>query len=285
MILSFHPVIEADVQIILGPRPLEDRDRALIQGAEAVILPQACPRELYQTCKTFQKKIFPNYEARFKYPGKTGQCRLFKALGLSHPDTACWASVDAYLSAHPEVHTSPHAFPFLFKSDHEHEGEGVFLIASPAGSKKALDHLAAQEKAGFYGFVTQSFVPSGGNVLRAVIAHRKVVTYWKRAAKPGHVIITISRGAILDHTWAPAKQEQGRRMAMDLREKTGINLAAVDFLFPQTPEANPTLFLEINYFFGRRGLGGSASYYGLLLEAVRTWLAESGLDADAVRLI
>lgn len=283
MILSFHPVIEADVQIILGCRSLEDRDLALIQRAEAVILPQGCSRILYQTCRNLQKRLFPDYEVRFKYPGKSGQSRLFKALGFPQPHTACWTSVDEFRASHPECHSSPHGFPFLFKSDHAHEGKGVFFVENATNGQKALDHLANQERAGFSGFVTQAFVPSQGNVLRAVIIHQKILTYWKRAAKPGQVITTVSRGAILDHDWESGKQEQGGLLALELQKKTGITLAAVDFLFPHTAGSNGPLFLEINYFFGRRGLGGSMTYYGLLYEAVQTWLAESGLDPNAIR--
>ena len=66
--------------------------------------------------------------------------------------------------------------------------------------------------------------------------------------------------------------------------KTGINLAAVDFIFSFSEKDPEPLFLEINYYFGRRGIGGSERYYQLLYEAVRGWLAEAGLDPDAVRL-
>ena len=58
--------------------------------------------------------------------------------------------------------------------------------------------------------------------------------------------------------------------------ETGINLAAFDILFtsdaaiasPDTP-----IFLEINYFFGRQGIGGSEGLYELLREGISDWLA------------
>jgi ribosomal protein S6--L-glutamate ligase len=34
------------------------------------------------------------------------------------------------------------------------------------------------------------------------------------------------------------------------------------------------MLLEINYFFGRKGLGGSKAYYKLLHEEIQAWLAE-----------
>ena len=57
-----------------------------------------------------------------------------------------------------------------------------------------------------------------------------------------------------------------------LCEKTGINLAGVDLIFPENPgEADPKL-LEINYFFGRTGIGGSKRFYALLRKEVKRWI-------------
>jgi ribosomal protein S6--L-glutamate ligase len=37
------------------------------------------------------------------------------------------------------------------------------------------------------------------------------------------------------------------------------------------------MLLEINYFFGRKGLGGSENYYRILLAEIRNWLARRNL--------
>ena len=55
--------------------------------------------------------------------------------------------------------------------------------------------------------------------------------------------------------------------------QTGVNLAAFDLVFP-ADDTGP-LFLEINYTFGRTGLGGSENFYLLLQEAVDRWLQDS----------
>ncbi|MCP4598916.1 hypothetical protein, partial [Neptuniibacter sp.] len=149
----------------------------------------------------------------------------------------------------------------------------------------ALDFLTRREDSGLAGFVTQAYVPSGGNILRAVIIGKKVIAYWKRPEEPGQVITTISKGAIIDHQWRPDLQEKGRAAAQSLAAKTGIDLAAVDFVFPLSEKDPEPLFLEINYYFGRRGLGGSEKYYQLLYQAIRQWLEASGLDPEAVRLV
>ena len=70
--------------------------------------------------------------------------------------------------------------------------------------------------------------------------------------------------------------------AKKLEADTGINLAAIDFIFDfSQPDPEP-LFLEINYVFGRRGLGGSMNFYHLLSEALQQWLAEHGFDPQCV---
>jgi ribosomal protein S6--L-glutamate ligase len=135
------------------------------------------------------------------------------------------------------------------------------------------------------GFVTQEFVSSGGNVLRAVIIGKQIITYWKRPNKPGQVITTINRDAIIDKEWKPKLQEKGKEEAHLLTKMTGINLAAVDFVFPFSLKDPDPLILEINYFFGRRGLGGTENYYRILYQAVQDWLMEVGLDPKSIRLV
>ncbi|MDZ7697590.1 MAG: hypothetical protein U5R49_11935 [Deltaproteobacteria bacterium] len=121
--------------------------------------------------------------------------------------------------------------------------------------------------------------------MRVVIVGDRLITYWKRSGDPQQPITTISRGARIDPQWKPALQQKGEIEARRLSAQTGINLAAVDFVFALA-DANPDpLFLEINYYFGRRGLGGSESYYRLLYEAIRDWLTACGRSPDSVRLV
>jgi ribosomal protein S6--L-glutamate ligase len=65
--------------------------------------------------------------------------------------------------------------------------------------------------------------------------------------------------------------------------QSGINLAGVDFIFDLTQADPAAHILEINYYFGRRGLGGSRSFYRLLYEAIREWLGSLGLDPAKVK--
>ncbi|MBL7173843.1 MAG: hypothetical protein ISS68_13515 [Desulfobacteraceae bacterium] len=82
MILSFHPCFDTDVQIILGDKSLDTDNLECIRKSDAIILPQACTQDLYEICATSNAHVFPNYEARIKYPGKIGQSLLFEGLDL-----------------------------------------------------------------------------------------------------------------------------------------------------------------------------------------------------------
>ncbi len=285
MILSFHPCFDAEIQIILGDRRLDSPIRESIQKATAIILPQACTQDLYNICANSTAHMFPNYYARIKYPGKIGQSHMFRELDLPHPETFSWATVGEFKKTHHKPETLSHDLPFLIKEDMSHEAEGIFLIQNKKTLIEALDNLALWERSGLKGFVTQEYVPCGGNVLRAVVIGKRAITYWKRPGKPGQEITTISRGAIIDHEWQPDLQEKGKVQALLLSDKTGINLAAIDFVFPLADKDPEPLFLEINYYFGRRGLGGAENYYSLLYEAIQDWLEEVGLDPESVSLI
>jgi ribosomal protein S6--L-glutamate ligase len=161
----------------------------------------------------------------------------------------------------------------------------VYLVKDLSSLSEALRHLGHQERSGLSGFVTQALVASNGNVLRVVIIGKRTISYWKRPSKPEQVITTISRDAVIDHDWRPDLQEKGKRHAQALAGKTGINLAAMDFVYPLWDNSAEPLFLEINYYFGRRGLGGTENYYRLLNTAVQDWLREAGLGRRSVKLI
>jgi ribosomal protein S6--L-glutamate ligase len=285
MILSFHPCFDTDVQVILGDRRLDSTDLKLIRNAKAIILPQTCPQEIYNACSASSAAVFPSYEMRFKYPGKVGQSILFKDFGFLHPETLRWRTVDEFKKAYTASKEFPHDLPFFIKDDKSHEADGVFLVKDRTSLSRAFDYLGSRERSGLPGFVTQEFIRSEGKVLRAVIIGNQVITYWKLPNRPGQVITTISRDAMIDHDWRPDLLEKGRRQVLSLSRKTGINLAAVDFVFPLLDDDPDPFFLEINYFFGRRGLGGSEDYYRLLYQAVQDWLGEIGLDPESVTLV
>jgi ribosomal protein S6--L-glutamate ligase len=282
MVLSFHPVIVSDVQIILGDRSLGAEELALIRQAKVVILPQGCSKELYQACKDSSAVLFPNYEKRYRYVGKIGQNRLFQEMGWPHPQTLHWPSIRRFEEEHGFEGSLPHGLPFFVKRNMGHEGQGVYLIRGVSDLELALGDI---RRKGDSEFLSQELVPSEGNVLRVVLMGKRCYTYWKRPSSPADLITTISAGAVIDKSWRPDLQEKGMLQARKVSEQAGINLAALDFVFQLTDTDPQPLILEINYYFGRRGLGGSLRYYRLLLDAVREWLEENGFNAERVWLV
>jgi ribosomal protein S6--L-glutamate ligase len=283
MILSFHPCFTGDNQIILGARKLTAEELDGIQKAQAIILPQSCSAELYQACRRSPASLFPCFDVRFQYPGKVGQALLFERLNLRYPLTRIWSNVDEFQRSYRAPQVLPHALPFLLKTNQDHEGTGVFLIENQAMLKASLERLAGSAKTGSQPFISQDFIPAQGNVLRTIVLGQKIFSYWKRPLHERQLITGLSEGAGIDHLWRPDLQAKGRDATRSLILQSGINLAGVDFIC-DLDQADPAAYiLEINYYFGRRGLGGSRSFYQLLDEAIREWLGGLGLDSGKVK--
>jgi ribosomal protein S6--L-glutamate ligase len=283
MILSFHPCIAADHQIIMADRDLAPGDISLIDKADVIILPQSCSLYLYQACVNFSALIFPDYRSRFEYPGKVGQSLLFERMGIPHPRTIRWNSVEEFKEKYVEQYNPD--VPFLLKANFSHEGEGVYLVKDKEGLESALVALEKKGKSGSGEFISQEMIQTGGNVLRVVIMGQKTISYWKRPEKKEQIVTTAGKGARIDRKWKDDLQEKGRGLAEKLARTTGINLAAVDMVFSLEQADPEPMILEINYYFGRRGLGGSLKYYRMLFKTIQTWLKQKGFDAGAIKLV
>lgn len=283
MIISFNPVIIADHQIILGSRKINRNDRAFIRRAEAIILPQSCSEELFYATRESSALIFPDYDSRFRYSGKLGQSRLFKEKGFPHPETREWNSVLELKEACKE--SFPHEMPFIVKANLSHEAEGVHIVKDRESFESSMARLNSIEKSGFSGFISQELIQSGGNVLRVVIMGKELISYWRRPEDSNQVVTAASKGARLDRAWRKDLQEKGRDEVRRLSKETGINLAAIDIIFPVLEVDPEPLLLEINYYFGRRGLGGSFIYYKMLFRTIKEWLIEKGFDVESLALV
>ena len=283
MILSFNPIIKADHQIILGSRKINDGDHNFIRKADAIILPQSCSEELYLVTKDSSALIFPDYATRFRYPGKIGQNNLFSEKGCPHPKTKTWNSVTEFKEICKG--SFPHEAPFIIKANMSHEAEGIHVIKDHESFKSAIDHIGALEKSGFMGFVSQELVQSEGNVLRIVIMGKELISYWKRPENSDQIITSAGLGARIDKEWREDLQKKGREQVKIFSKNADINLAAIDIIFPIREDDPQPLFLEINYYFGRRGLGGSFNYYKMLFRNIKSWLIDNGLYAGSIALV
>lgn len=279
MVLSFHPHVVAQKNILCAGRPPNEEDQAAICQAKAVVLPQGCSEALYRMSRKHCPHVFPDYGARFDFPGKIGQARLFQKVGVACPRTIPFETVSAYNELLRErTDTSPIGFPCVFKSDWGGEGEGVSLIRTPEAMAEALESAQRDEQGGLKGFLLQSYIPSKGRSLRVVVMGDQLFSYWRIQGDPAQFATSLKAGAVINHDTAPELQEAGRAAVGAFCSKTGINLAGFDLLFSEKEKPHVPLFLEINYFFGRRGLGGSLNYYELIDRAVESWLGRLGLS-------
>jgi ribosomal protein S6--L-glutamate ligase len=279
MILSYHPCYEADTNIICAGRQPDEQDLLAIRAADAVVLPQGCRETLYQMARQNCSHVFPNYDARFQYPGKTGQARLFYSLDMPHPRT--WIFEDTKHFQGLGVGEVDARFPIVLKLDWGGEGETVFLLRSPDDLARALLKAVAYERSGQRGFVIQSYVPDSNRTLRVVVIGQTQIAYWRIQDNPAVFGTSMANGARIDTESAPTLRQKALSLSLDFCQQSRVNLAGFDFIYEQAA-GNKTdlqpLFLEINYFFGRTGLGGSARFYAMLKTEIDNWLVGLGLS-------
>ncbi len=275
MIVSFHPVITADKNILCAGRDPGPKDEAAIKAADAVILPQGCQQPLYEMAACHCRYVFPDYHARFRFPGKTGQIRLFSRFDLPHPRTQSFASMDEFYHQTGFPGKKPgFDIPFIFKFDWGGEGDTVIRVDTQAAFEKTLEKAAGLERTGQKGFLLQELIPTDGRSLRVAVIGTQRHSYWRVPSDSGAFGTALSKGARIDTQSDPDLQAAGIAAVDQLCEKTGINLAGVDLIFPKTIEKPAPLLLEINYFFGRTGLGGSEKFYQMLASETAKWLEQ-----------
>lgn len=271
-VLSMHPVIEGDA--FYWDRGVWDKNLFnAIQKASAIILPQTVKKELYCLCTKMCPHVFPNYDMRFQWEGKMGDSLAFWTYGMKHPNTFVFPKVETLLGDHPHMgHQVPELppYPFVLKGTHGGEGRQVWLIQNAEELEVTMQTLLQFELHGSCGFVIQEYMPNLERDLRVVVIGNQIFSYWRTAHGFLH---NIAQGGDIDAASDQDLQAAGRDKVRQFCQQSGINLAAFDLVFPPG-EADP-VFLEINYTFGRTGLGGSEKFYSLLREAVDQWLQAS----------
>ena len=278
MILSFHPLFVADKNIICAGRSPDTKDLAAIRAADAVILSQGCYKSLYKMALDNCANVFPDYDAKFNYPEKIGQTKLFQEKAVPHPKTETFLTIESFFSRYGELKEQSFEYPFVFKFDWGGEGDNVYLIKSVEEFQEVLRKAAIYERTGQAGFLIQEYIPSQNRTLRVVVINRKIITYWRVLRDREGFCSNLSQGAVIDFDSDPDLQEAAITSVREFCGKTGINLAGFDILFSSEAKIIRPLFLEINYFFGRKGLGGSEKYYLLLETEIRKWIKSLGLS-------
>ena len=280
MILSFHPLFTADRQIICAGRAPGPDERKAISAATAVILPQACRQDLYEMVRENCALYFPNYDARFAYPGKTGQHLLFQRAGVSHPRTISFSDTLAFKRQCRRIPDDlPFGFPCVFKFDWGGEGETVYPVDSESRLEEFLVTASAFEQTGQSGFLLQEMIPTGNRSLRVAVIGRRCVAYWRVQPNRRKWCANLANGGQIDFIADPELRAAAVSAVRNFCRFTRIDLAGFDLLFPEGAASATPFFLEINYFFGRRGLGGSEAYYCILFQEMNSWLCRNGLEA------
>jgi len=274
MVVSYHPCIPGDRNRICAGRAPDAADREALSRADAVILPQGCPSGLFEMARRLCPHVFPDYTARFRFPGKTGQVRLFRAHGLALPPSEIYESAEDFRTRAGGSGLSP---PLVLKLDWGGEGETVFF------GESAADLQDRAILAGTAGLVLQQYIPNDNRCLRVVVVGERLISYWRVQPRSREFRANLAAGAFLDPASDPGLQEIGREAVRHAGRSTGINLAGFDLIFPEGAFPPRPLFLEINYFFGREGLGGSDAYYRILQAEVTRWLEGVGLRMPEVR--
>jgi ribosomal protein S6--L-glutamate ligase len=272
MILSFHPRVKGDVNLRLTLKGLfSQKETKLISSARATVVTQSIKAHQYAFCQRRCASLFPDYTHRFGFEGKYGNIQLFRKFNTPHPETACYKSVEHFRNRHFRNQEPFMPFPFVLKGDRGGGGWAVFLIENERDLSATLEVLADEYLHSTKRFIAQAYVPHGGRDLRVVIIGGITKAYWRCQYKPGEFRNNVGRGAVINYDLDPELKNEGVNCVENFCSKTGINLAAFDVLFDRSLPMPKPLLSEINFLFGRKGLGGSLRFYELLNEAVEQW--------------
>jgi ribosomal protein S6--L-glutamate ligase len=279
MILSFHPCIDADLNAIVAGRAPGPEEESMVEQANAIILPQGVRQDLYDLCRKYTDRVFPNFDLRFQYPGKIGDILLFRSAASPHPETCLFQNVTDYHSHFPAGEDRfPFPFPFVLKGNYGGEGRMIYRIHNGQELQTVVDQFRAMENSGTRGFIIQQWIDHGGRDVRVVVLHDRLISYWRVQRDPRQFLTNLSAGGTIDLHSDHHLLEKAEEFVQRFCKQTDINLAGIDLIFDKDDESQQPLFVEINYWFGRRFFGSSEAYYAELKKAVKSWLASFDTD-------
>jgi len=260
--VSFHPEMPMEENL----PPFADSDdpevRDLLRAAAGVVLPAHVSPWRYRLITHWARDWFPHLDARFAYQGKARQAELFRSLGVRHPETLLFESPDRLLSFFAR-RPLPWPYPVVLKGDTGGGGSRVFPLYAAGDLERFAAELPGREPA-----LLQQWVEHGGRDLRVVVYGDRAVSYFR--VGDGRFYNNLCRGGRLDRELCPWDQERGIEAVRDVCRRVGIDIAGFDLMFP---DEGPPVFIEINFHFGRKGLGGTVGHRGYLREAVDAWRA------------
>jgi ribosomal protein S6--L-glutamate ligase len=261
-LVSFHHRIRLDCNLPPLSCLYDEETKRLVRGAKGVLMPKYLSPARYRAISKLANSHFPDLTGRFYYRGKATQIRLFRRLGIDHPETRLFPTPDAAIFG-LETEGPPLAYPFVVKGDSGGGGHAVFPAESEKDYLDRLKLLPEDEPV-----LAQRWVEHGGMDLRVVVVGSKVKSYFRVGG--GSFYNNVCRGAVIDYGLHPEKQAAGKSLALKVSKLAGIDMAGFDVMFP---EEGPPLLIEVNFFFGKKGLGGPEGFDELFLDAVMEWKA------------
>ncbi len=258
--VSFRPEVEMEENLppLAGIDDPETID--LLRKAAGVLLPSHISPWRYWGITRHAGDWFPRLEARFNFQGKTKQAYLFEKMGVRRPETLVF-DTPRQLTDYLNLHGSPWGYPFVLKGDLGGGGDTVFPVYE-AGEIAAHLLTLPQDAP----LLIQKWVQHGGKDLRVVIYGDHAVSYFRVGG--GRFYNNICRGGKLDHEGWPELQQKGVAAVLAFSRRAGIDIAGFDLMFPD--EGEP-VFVEVNFHFGRKGLGGLKAHQGHVLRAIQSW--------------
>ena len=200
--------------------------------------------------------------------------KLFRKINARHPSTKLFSN---FASFQRRYRQNPALFqfeyPIVFKLDWGGEGNTVYLVNSVEQLNEKIEQTIRFEKSGQTGFLLQEYVSSGNKTLRVVVIGEHFSSYWRIQRDSDAFHTNLDKGGVIETEAEPELQHKAISVVKNICQKTGINLAGFDVIFSAENEDPEPMLLEINYFFGRKGLGGSEVYYRILHKEIQTWLA------------
>lgn len=232
----------------------------LLRSAAGVLLPEHVTPWRYGSITRCAREWFPHLDARFATHGKIRQILLFRRLGTRHPESLLFDNPFQCM-AYFRKNGSPWGYPAVLKGDKGGGGVAVHPIRRPGDLPGSLEGLPEKEPV-----LLQRFIEHGGRDLRVVVYGSQAVSYFRIG--DGRFYNNLCRGGRLDHDAWPELQEKGIEAVRRFCRRTRIDIAGFDLMFPDS--ADP-VFVEINYHFGRKGLGGDRSHRAYIARAIAEW--------------
>jgi ribosomal protein S6--L-glutamate ligase len=258
--VSFNPDIRMEENLPVFSSLDEPEVRCLLEGAAGVVLPSYVTPWRYRSITRWCRSWFPRLDARFDYCGKTSQIMLFRALGVRHPESALFGNAEELRSYVTGIEPFG-GYPFVLKGDAGGGGSAVFPIRSPEDLLSFLKRLPPDRP-----MLLQRWVEHGGKDLRVVVYGQLAVSYFR--VGDGRFYNNVCRGGRLDHDSWPEHQKKGVEAVRAFCDEVAIDVAGFDLMFP---DSGDPVFVEINFHFGRKGLGGTKGHRRFMNRAVKDW--------------